>query len=144
MSLRARVGRHTREGGRQCQNWADDQQKVTGLLNHIDTNNGGTQGKLNESFRPGVCSDALYGAISRFEDKHFPGQRNGYVDPASALLKRLEALAEASNAAPIAAPAQRSGETRLDILRRNVLLLPSAIGPACSNGEQTYRWTEAG
>jgi hypothetical protein len=38
----------------------------------------------------GVCSAQLYGAISRFEDKWFPGQRSGFVDPNGNLLKLME------------------------------------------------------
>jgi len=42
MSIRARVGRHTQMGGKQCQNWSDDQQAVVDLLNRIAPSNGGT------------------------------------------------------------------------------------------------------
>jgi hypothetical protein len=115
MSLRARVGRHTREGGRQCQNWADDQQTTTNLLNHIAVDNGGAAGNLKAPIRQGLCGDALYAAILQFEARHFQGQRNGFVDPGGALLKRLEDLA---------APA---AETRLDILRGNVLNMPKVL-----------------
>jgi hypothetical protein len=37
MPIRARVGKHTRAGGRQCQNLADDQRTVVDLLNRIPT-----------------------------------------------------------------------------------------------------------
>ena len=40
--LRGRVGRHTQEAGRQCQNWDDDQQTVILLLNSTLTTYGGT------------------------------------------------------------------------------------------------------
>jgi hypothetical protein len=99
MPLRARVGRHTRGGGRNCQNWPDDQQTVIGLLTRVPGPAGGA-GSLSAKVVSGICSDELYRAISTFEDKHFPGQRSGYVDPAGAMLKRMEALTAA------AAPAQ--------------------------------------
>lgn len=122
MAIRARVGRHARNGGRQCQNWADDQQTVSGLLNRIPTEKGGTQGGLNGRFTAGICSDPLYGAILLFENKYFPGQGNGFVDPASMMLKRMEDLAEpGGNGAPAASKNQTAAETPLDILRRNVL-----------------------
>jgi len=124
MSLRARVGRHTNEGGRQCQNWADDQQTVTDLLNRIAADNGGAAGSLNAPIRPGVCGDALYAAIVQFETKHFPRQSNGYVDPGGAMLKRMEDLA---------APA----ETLLDVLRRNVLDIANVV----AGFHGTNRWT---
>jgi hypothetical protein len=123
MSLRARVGRHTNEGGRQCQNWADDQQTVTDLLNRIAVNNGGAGGSLKAPIREGTCGDALYAAIQQFEAKHFPRQRNGYVDPGGAMLKRMEDLAPAA-------------ETRLDILRRNVLNIASVV----ANFHGDARW----
>jgi len=93
MPIRARVGRHTRDGGRHCQNWPDDQQYVAGLLNRIPVEAGGAAGRLSSAVVSGISSDELYRAISNFEDKYFPGQRSGYVDPNGAMLKRMEALA---------------------------------------------------
>ncbi|HKU97440.1 MAG TPA: hypothetical protein VJR58_19285 [Vineibacter sp.] len=97
MPIRGRVGRHARHGGQHCQNWPDDQQNVIGLLNRIAVNDGGTGGGLNGNIGgrivAGMASDALYRAIMTFEDKHFPGQRSGFVDPAGGMLKRLEELA---------------------------------------------------
>src|ERR1041385_5219270 len=92
MSLRARVGRHTLEGGRQCQNWADDQQTITNLLNRIGASDGGAAGNLKAPIRAGFCSDALYSSILKFENKHFPAQRRGYIDPGSTMWKRLADL----------------------------------------------------
>jgi hypothetical protein len=98
MPLRARVGRHTRDGGRQCQNWPDDQQTVIGLLNRIPADAGGAAGSLSMPVISGICSDALYRAISTFEDKYWPGQRSGYVDPGGDMLRRLEELGAKSAA----------------------------------------------
>jgi hypothetical protein len=92
MPLRGRVGRHTRLGGRQCQNWADDQQTIIALLKSIPVSQGGAGGNITGRVISGFSSDALYKAISRFEDKHFPGQRNGFVDPGGAMLKLMEDL----------------------------------------------------
>jgi hypothetical protein len=100
MPLGGRVGRHTRQGGGQAQNWPDDQLTIINLLNNISPADGGAGASLSKSVRSGICSDELYRAISTFEDKQFPGQRNGYVDPGGAMLKRMEALA-AKTAAPI-------------------------------------------
>jgi hypothetical protein len=95
MSLRGRVGRHTRSGGRQCQNWAEDQRAVTELLNRISFVDGGAEGTLSGRIVLGISSDPLYRAISRFEDKHFPGQHSGFVDPGRAMWRRMEELAQA-------------------------------------------------
>src|SRR5262245_64898777 len=92
MPLRGRVGRHTKAGGRQCQNWTQDQQTVIALLNRIPARDGGTEGNLGGRTIGGIASDALYQAISRFEDLHVPGQRSGFVDPGGAMLRRMETL----------------------------------------------------
>jgi hypothetical protein len=101
MPLRGRVGRHTRTGGRHCQNWPDDQQSVISLLNRVPISDGGSAGRLGNKVISGICSDELYRAISSFEDKHFPGQGSGYVDPAGPMLKRMEDLAAAPALGPI-------------------------------------------
>ena len=85
MPIRARVGRHTRSGGGHCQNWADDQKVIIDLLNSIPRTSGGTQGGLNPRIVAGICSNELYAAISAFEDKYWPGQRSGYIDPGGAM-----------------------------------------------------------
>jgi hypothetical protein len=46
MPLKARVGRHTRDGGRQCQNLPDDQSTVINLLIRIRPIDGGAAGGL--------------------------------------------------------------------------------------------------
>ena len=101
MPLRARVGRHTRAGGRHCQNWPDDQQNVISLLNRVPISDGGSAGRLGNKVISGICSDELYRAISSFEDKHFPGQGSGYIDPDGAILKRMEDLAAVPAPGPI-------------------------------------------
>jgi len=117
MSLRARVGRHTNEGGRQCQNWADDQQTVTDLLNRMAVNNGGAAGSLNARIRQGICGDDLYAAIVRFEARHFPKQRNGFVEPGGAMLKRLEELAKQNaNVVDVGTIFVRSEQAKRDFL----------------------------
>jgi hypothetical protein len=137
MSLRGRVGRHTRNGGRQCQNWWGDQKTVTDLLNSISISDGGAAGTLNGRIVAGICGDGLYGAISQFEDKHFPAQRSGYVDPGGAMLALMEQLVAHPGSAPTAAgvrPAAAqsapipAAETKLDILRRNVQDVRSVAG----------------
>jgi hypothetical protein len=120
MSLRARVGRHTKLGGRHCQNWAQDQQTIIDLLNRIPIADGGAGGKLNGRIIVGMSSQALYQAISQFEDRHFPGQRSGFVDPGGAMLKRMEELAARATNGP-AATQPAAKPKPLDVLRRNVL-----------------------
>lgn len=96
MSLRGCVGRYTREDGRHCQNWPDDQLTVIDLLNSIAAHDGGADGTLDGNINgrlvAGISSDALYTAIARFEDWHFPGQCGGFVAPDGPLLTRLEEL----------------------------------------------------
>jgi hypothetical protein len=101
MALRARVGRHTKDGGRHCQNYPDDQRIVINLLNIVSISDGGSGGGLDNKVVSGVCSHGLYRAISNFEDKHFPGQRSGYVDPGGPMLKRIEDLAVPPALGPI-------------------------------------------
>ena len=100
MPLRGRVGKHTRDNGRQCQNWADDQTTVIALLNRIPTADGGTGGALNPRIIVGMVTAEFYAAILKFEAKHFPTQRLGYFDPGGAMLKKLETLGT-----PVAPPA---------------------------------------
>jgi hypothetical protein len=104
MALRGRVGRHTQAGGRHCQNWADDQQTVIDLLNRISVADGGAGGGLGGRVVAGIAGDALYNAIRRFEDKYFPGQRSGFLDPGGPMLRRMEELAGRLLAPPPVAP----------------------------------------
>jgi hypothetical protein len=105
MPIRARVGRHTRSGGRHCQNWADDQKVVIDLLNRIPVASGGAGGGLNPRISAGICSDQLYAAISAFEDKYFPGQHSGFIDPGGGIYQKLAILAAPASTPPRAAPA---------------------------------------
>jgi len=89
VSLRGRVGRHTQSGLRQCQNWPDDQEIVIDLLNAIPFMVGGAGGILERRTVSGIASEPLCRAISRFEDKYFPGQQSGFVDPGGAMLKKM-------------------------------------------------------
>lgn len=95
--LRGRVGRHTRSGGRHCQNWADDQKTVMDILNAIPVIQGGAGGSLGGRIVLGISSDALYRAISRFEDRYFPGQRSGFIDPGGAMWDRMLTVAMESS-----------------------------------------------
>jgi hypothetical protein len=112
VAIRGRVGRHTQLGGRQCQNWSDDQKVVIGLLNQISPPNAGTGGGLRPRIVAGMASDELYKAIVAFENKHFLGQRSGFVDPGGKMYRKLWALAAPAPApvpivppAPVAPPA---------------------------------------
>jgi hypothetical protein len=129
MPLRARVGRHTKSGQRHCQNRVDDQKAVIGLLNQIALQDGGSEGTLDGRIKgrmvAGMASDALYSAISRFEDVHFPGQRSGFVDPGGRMLRLMEGLAvRAAATFPDPDPAPYTPapiQTSLDALRKNLL-----------------------
>ena len=129
MPLRGRVGRHTHDGGRHCQNWPDDQQSVISLLNRIPVAAGGAAGSLSKPVISGICGDELYRAISTFEDKYFPGQRSGYLDPAGAMLKRMEELAAVAAAGsvdfvtPVAWLGPPTGPTK--VISRSTLPLAS-------------------
>jgi hypothetical protein len=127
--MKARVGRHARTDGRHCQNWADDQKTIMDLLNRIPASAGGAGGSISERIVGGICGDTLYGAILRFEDKHFGTQHSGYVDPGGKMLELMEKLAASPGSAPaspVAAP-KPAVETSLDILRRNVLNIDSVV-----------------
>jgi hypothetical protein len=95
MAIRGRVGRHTQLGGKQCQNWSDDQKAIIDLLNRIAPSDSGTGGSLKPRIVAGIASDALYNAIVAFENKHFPGLRRGFVEPGGTMYQKLEALATA-------------------------------------------------
>jgi hypothetical protein len=78
---------------------------------------GGAAGSLSKPVISGICSDELYRAITTFEDKYFPGERKGYVDPAG--FKHMEDLAAASLraridfVAPVAFLGQPTGPTKV-------------------------------
>jgi hypothetical protein len=57
------------------------QKLVIDVLNLISVIKGGAGGSLRGRIVLGIASHTLNLAISRFEDKHFPGQRSDYVDP---------------------------------------------------------------
>ena len=88
VSLRGRVGRHT-QSGRQCQNWPDDQKTVIMLLNAIPNLRGGPERPLGGRIIAGIASEALCQAISHFEDRYFPGQRSGCVEPHGPMMYML-------------------------------------------------------
>ena len=111
MPIRGRVGRHHKTGGRHCQNWADDQRTVVTLLNQIPIEQGGAGGKLQPRIVAGIASDDLFAAILRFEDKHFPGQRSGFIDSGGPMYRRMESL---TTAAPV--PSEPPPPTAIDIL----------------------------
>ena len=92
MSIKARVGRHARDGGRHCQNWPEDQRTVIDLLNAIPAAAGGAGGGLKPRVVSGVCSDELYRAILVFEGRYMPGPSDGFLDPDGGMLKRMEEL----------------------------------------------------
>ena len=112
MPIRARVGRHTRSGGGHCQNWADDPKVIIDLLNSIPRTSGERKaGSIRASSR--AFSNELYAAISAFEDKYWPGQRSGYIDPGGAMYQKLALLA-----APPLRPRPRQRRPRRPQLRR--------------------------
>jgi hypothetical protein len=97
--LRARVGRHTRAGGRACQNRADDQKTVIDLLNRIPAASGGAGGGLKPRVIDGIASNERYAAIVAFETKYLPGRRLGYFEPGGTMFRKLEALVRWQRAA---------------------------------------------
>ena len=134
MPIRARVGRHTRQGGRQCQNWPDDQRTVKELLFRIPKSKGGMMGSTNEPVVSGICSDLLYASIKVFEAHQFPQSNDGFVEPGGTMLKRMEDLAgvgEANNQEKT----KDAAENVFDTLRRN-LLDDSMVKGVWTAGEQ--------
>ena len=100
MPLRSRVGRHANTGA-QCQNWLEDQFQVIMSLNFIPAIDGGAEGGLStDRVVAGIASDALYKSILRFQEKHFPSQKTGFIDPGGAALARMEMLASRPVATP--------------------------------------------
>jgi hypothetical protein len=125
VTMDGRVGKHTRDGRRNCQNWVRDQKIIIGLLNRIPISAGGAGGSLATGpLVEGICSDALYKAIVQFEDKHPELGHSGFVDPGGKMLKAMEDLAKA----PTPAAPTPAAETKLDILRRNVQNVQSVVG----------------
>lgn len=92
MPLRGRVGRHARTG-RHCQNWKVDQQTVIDLLNRIPIKAGGAEGMLKPPVVAGYAADALYSSILYFQDRHYPAEMSGFVDPGGRVLAAMEELA---------------------------------------------------
>jgi hypothetical protein len=107
MPIRARVGRHTRAGGRHCQNWADDQQTVIDLLNRIPIHSGGKGGALRPQVVAGIASSELYAAIVEFERIHFPRQHLGFFDPGGPMFRKLETLGTPAPAPRASPPPSR-------------------------------------
>jgi len=108
MPIKGRVGRHASSGAN-CQNWVADQMTVIGLLNLIPPTDGGSGGSLDgDHVVAGVASDALYKAILAFQRKYAPAQVSGFVDPASALLTRMENLASRLGSVSSTPPAPAS------------------------------------
>src|SRR5262249_12269999 len=105
MPIRARVGKHTQAGGRQCQNWADDQKAVIDLLNQIPTASGGAGRGLRPRVIAGIASNELSAAFVAFERKNFPGQHLGFFDPGGPMFRKLEALGTPTPAPAAPAPA---------------------------------------
>ncbi len=92
MAIRGRVGRHMRTN-KHCQNWKDDQEVVTALLNKISTVDGGAEGSLIEPIVKGYASKSLYNSILFFQSIHFPKSMSGFIDPGGPMLAKLESLA---------------------------------------------------
>jgi hypothetical protein len=143
MPLRGRVGRHTKQNGRHCQNRPEDQMAVITLLNRIAVGDGGAEGKLEVRVVNGIASDALYKAISRFENQHYKGQGSGYVDPDGAMFKKMDELAKRPLSPPRGYPSRyppiedtpRPPPGSLEVVYRDLLnQLPYKMREAMENG----------
>ncbi len=122
MPLRVRVGRHP--DGRQCQNWADDQKTVTGMLNAIRFEDGGAHGSLQARVIAGIASDELCYAIKRFEDQQFPQKQIGFVEPGGAMLKRMQEPAVQA----AARDARQAGfAAQLEFVRQSLLWIAAIV-----------------
>ena len=56
------------------------------LLNAIPNLRGGPERPLGGRIVAGIASEALCQATSHFEDRYFPGQRSGFVEPLGAMM----------------------------------------------------------
>lgn len=99
MAIRGRVGRHVKTN-KNCQNWKADQKVVTELLNRISIADGGAEGALNAPIIGGIASQSLYTSILYFQNKHFPRDMSGFIDPSGPMLAKLESLAAKPTPAP--------------------------------------------
>jgi hypothetical protein len=89
MDIQASVGRRQ---GRNSQNRALDQEIVRTFLNRIPAAQGGAGGSLRERIVDGMCSDALYEAILRFQRVHLGVQADGHIDPHGRTITSLNRL----------------------------------------------------
>jgi hypothetical protein len=94
MPVRACVGRHANTG-QNCQNWADDQQTVTALLNLIAADDGGAATGITGPVVAGMASAELFGVILTFQREQFPAQVTGFFDPSGQMLLRAGRLSDA-------------------------------------------------
>jgi hypothetical protein len=139
MPLRGRVGRHTGQGGRHCRNSPEDQQTVIALLNGIPVSEGGAGGSITGRVIDGMANDALYRALVRFEDRHFPGQRSGFVDPGGRMLKLMEALSAPRPAVvPPPAPPEPAKNAPALAKKKGTVFTPGDS----HNHQPTGRWAE--
>ncbi len=90
MNIRASVGRRE---GRNCQNAIIDLEIVRTFLNLIPAARGGAEGSLRGRFTAGICSDALYEAILRFQRLHLRIRADGHIDPHGSTFPVLARLA---------------------------------------------------
>jgi hypothetical protein len=143
MPIRARVGKHTKAGGRQCQNWADDQRTVVDLLNKISTANGGAGQGLRPRIIGGIASNELYAAIVAFETKNFPGQHLGFFEPGGTMFRKLEALSTPAPVPPAPTPpppppsAPTSGPIPRGLTSGEIRLLFPIFGDTIDYDQQT-------
>jgi hypothetical protein len=138
MAIRARVGRHLRSGGRQCQNWGSDQKTIIDLLNRMPIKQGGPEGTLGGSTVEGICSDELYGHILYFEGLYFTGPAQGFIEPGGAMLRQMESIAgRPTRTEPTRAAAK--APSNLVKLRRSVLDDSSVVGKWTAGGTRALR-----
>ncbi|MEP6827018.1 MAG: hypothetical protein ABJA10_02975 [Aestuariivirga sp.] len=73
-------------------------------LNFIPSIDGGAGGAIpTDRVVPGIASEKLCSAIQRFQQRYFPQQQTGFVDPSGTLLPRLVELASRQSGTPVPA-----------------------------------------
>ncbi|MBR0869398.1 hypothetical protein JQ633_03440 [Bradyrhizobium tropiciagri] len=86
-------------------------------MNLIPTADAGAGGGLGGRIVAGISSDNLYTAILHFQEKYFPKEKSGFVDPGGAVLGRMEQLATRPAPAP-KPPAGQWGEFKSGSVQR--------------------------
>jgi len=99
--INASVGKYG--GGKQCYNFARDQQVVQDLLNRVPVTQGGAGGALTAPIADRVVSTVLHAAILNFQQANHCSV-DGHVDPNEHTIRLMNLLAGSSPTPPSPGP----------------------------------------